>query len=117
MPLRVAVDPTATENPAGKAQAFSLALVDAAGKRARVIVPATQAALAYPIGTFAVPDAVTGFAPLGSVRVPLSLFAGVDLRRIRAIEVRGDRTASGALLLSNLELADLTVAPPAARAR
>ena len=115
--LRVAVDPTATENPAGKAQAFSLALVDATGKRARVIVPATQAALAYPIGTFAVPDAVTGFAPLGSVRVPLSLFAGVDLRRIRAIEVRGDRTASGALLLSNLELADLTVAPPAARAR
>jgi hypothetical protein len=49
--------------------------------------------------------------------VPLSLFAGVDLRRIRAIEVRGDRTASGALLLANLELADLTVAPPAARAR
>ena len=115
--LRVAVDPTAPENPAGKAQAFSVALVDAAGKRARVIVPATQPALAYPIGTFASPEAVTGFAPLGSVRVPLSLFAGVDLRRIRAVEVRGDRTASGALLLANLELADLTVATPAARAR
>jgi hypothetical protein len=115
--LRVAVDPTAPENPAGKAQAISVALVDAAGKRARVIVPATQPALAYPIGTFASPEAVTGFAPLGSVRVPLSLFSGVDLRRIRAVEVRGDRTASGALLLANLELADLTVAPPAARAR
>jgi dienelactone hydrolase len=115
--LRVAVDPTAPENPAGKAQAFSIALVDAAGKRARVIVPATQSALAYPIGNFAIPDAVTGFAPLGSVRVPLSLFSGVDVRRIRAIEVRGDRTASGALLLANLELADLTVATPTARAR
>ena len=117
MSLRVAVDPTAPENPAGKAQAISVALVDAAGKRARVIVPATQPALAYPIGTFAIPDAVTGFAPLGSVRVPLSLFSGVDLRRIRAVEVRGDRTASGALLLANLELADLTVATPTARTR
>ena len=115
--LRVAVDPTASENPAGKAQSFSLALVDASGRRARVIVPASQPALAYPIGTFASPEAVTGFAPLGSVRVPLSLFSGVDLRRLRAVEVRGDRSASGALLLANLELADLTAAAPATRAR
>jgi hypothetical protein len=73
-------------------------------------VPATQAALRYPVGVFTL-DGQSGHAPLGAVRVPLPLFAGVDLARVRSIEVRGDRSASGALLLANLELLSLDPAP------
>lgn len=39
---------------------------------------------------------------LNGVRVPLSAFSGVDLGRVRAVEVRFDRTDSGRALLSDL---------------
>jgi dienelactone hydrolase len=113
--LRVAVDPTAAQNAPGKAQSFSVALVDAGGRRQAVTLPAGQPALAYPIGVFRTTDGPSGHVPLGSVRVPLSSFGRIDRARVRAVEIRGDRTASGALLVANVEFADLAAAAPSGR--
>jgi hypothetical protein len=49
------------------------------------------------------------------VRVPLSSFGRIDRARVRAVEIRGDRTASGALLVANVEFADLAAAAPSGR--
>ena len=85
---------------------LSVALVDASGRRARGDRAGLAARAALPARRLHRREAVTGSAPLGSVRVPL---LALRRRRPRAacapIEVRGDRTASGALLLANLELA------------
>ena len=71
---------------------FTVVLVDAAGRRAAVHVPATEPAV-RPWPTLTV---------LGTIRIPLTRFRGVDLRRIAAVELAFDRTSRGALLLSDV---------------
>jgi len=71
---------------------FTLVLVDAAGHRAGVVVPATEPAV-RPWPTVTV---------LGTIRIPLARFHGIDLRRIAAVELAFDRTARGALLVSDV---------------
>ena len=94
-----------------------MALVDASGRRARVIVPASQPALRYPIGVFAAGGRHGLRAARLRPRAAARSSRASTSRRVRAVEVRGDRSASGALLLANLELVDLTAVTPAARAR
>jgi hypothetical protein len=71
---------------------FTVVLVDAAGRRASVAVSATEPAV-RPWPTLTV---------LGTIRIPLARFRGVDLRRIVAVELAFDRTPRGALLVSDV---------------
>jgi hypothetical protein len=92
--IRSAVDPADPKrNPEGAARPFSLALRDAAGRMALVAVPRTHPAVQFP---------VRGLAVLGTVRIPLSAFRGVDLESVAAVEIRFDRSPRGRLLLTDL---------------
>jgi peptidoglycan/xylan/chitin deacetylase (PgdA/CDA1 family) len=76
---------------------FSIVLRDAAGREAAVVVrpPAAETA---------------GDAPglLGSLRIPLTRFHGLDLHHVADVRLAFDRTPAGTVLLEDLELlADL----------
>jgi hypothetical protein len=92
--VRVAVDPTDGErNPPGKARPFSIVVRDAEGRTASYRVPSSHPAVRYPVRALVV---------LSAVRVPLSSFAGVDLTRLAAVELRFDQARRGRLLVTDL---------------
>ncbi len=103
--LRIATDPSDALNAHRKLQALRIALLDADGKRAEVILSAKDTpALAYPPGE---PDANTfrwlGHAALSSVRLPLSQFSGIDLSRVTALRIEPAGDLSGSLFLADVE--------------
>ncbi len=103
--LRMATDPSDALNAHRKPQALRIALVDATGKRAEVILSSKNTvALAYPAGE---PDAKTfrwlGHAPLTSVRLLLSQFGGIDLSRVAALRIEPAGDLSGSLFLADIE--------------
>ena len=91
----LAVDPAAHELIYAQAAArpFSVALRDRAGRIAVVSVPRSHPAVLYP---------VRGLAVLGTIRIPLSAFRGVDLGAIAAVELHFDRSPRGRLLVTDL---------------
>jgi hypothetical protein len=71
---------------------FTVVLVDASGHRAGVAVPATLPAVRpWPTTTV-----------LGTVRIPLAWFHGIDLSRVAAVELDFDRASRGALVVSDI---------------
>ena len=91
--IRAVPDPSdRRRNPPRLSRPFSLALRDASGNVATVSVSHKQPAVRYPVR----------IAVLGTVRIPLAAFRGVDLSRIAAVEIRFDRTRKGRLLLTDL---------------
>ncbi|MCU1370413.1 MAG: hypothetical protein JWO77_1607 [Ilumatobacteraceae bacterium] len=93
--MRVAV-PEDSRNTTRPKQDFSVVLEDADGNRASV---------AAGTGTNGLQRLNPGFvqhAVLNGVRLPLASFTGVDLTRIRAVELRFDRTGGGRLALADL---------------
>jgi hypothetical protein len=95
--FRAAVAP-GRPNPAGAYQRLSVVLRDAAGRTAAVAVRAREPALRYP------PVGVAGVANLvlGSVRVRLASFHGIDRRRVASIALVFGRTAAGRVLVTDL---------------
>ncbi len=95
--VTLSVAPTPPEadpelNGAGSARPFSIALVDASGRRATVALSSAEPAVrSWPTLTV-----------LGTVRVPLSRFRGVDLSRIARLELVFDRTQRGAVLVTDV---------------
>ncbi|MCU0504429.1 MAG: hypothetical protein MUE82_01440 [Chloroflexi bacterium] len=95
--LSLATAPTPPEadpelNGPGGARPFSVALVDAAGRRAVVPVSSAEPAVrAWPTLTV-----------LGTIRIPVSRFGGVDLGRIARVELVFDRTPRGAVIVTDL---------------
>ena len=73
-------------------------LTDAEGRTASVATRAREPALRYPpVGVSGVPNVV-----LGSVRVRLAAFRGVDRGRIASVALVFDRTPAGRLLVTDL---------------
>lgn len=93
--MRVAV-PNDTRNSARAKQDFSVVLEDADGHRSSV------AALTGTNGLQRLNGGSVQHAVLNGVRLPLSSFSGVDLTRVRAIELRFDRTGAGRLAIADL---------------
>jgi hypothetical protein len=97
---------------AGQPQDLSVTLVDGAGVTSSVQVSRHTRALFHPPGS--PPGSPPGrrdfnVVPrtmLNTVRVPLDAFSGVFLQDIRTVRLDFDREPSGALLLSDLMLAD-----------
>ncbi len=77
-------------------QDFSIVLEDADGNRSSVAAGTGSNGLQRLNGSF------VQHAVLNGVRLPLERFSGVDLSRIRAVELRFDRTGGGRLALSDL---------------
>lgn len=91
--IRALPDPAdRRRNPPRLSRPFSLALRDVSGNVANVSVSRRQPAVRYPVR----------IAVLGTVRVPLAAFRGVDLSRIAAVEIRFDRSRKGRLLVTDL---------------
>jgi hypothetical protein len=106
--LRAAVDPVSPLNPAGRPQAFTVRLTDAAGRSATAATRAGEPALQFPPGYLQEDEVVatgffTGPVPLTTIRLPLSAFAGVDLTEIRELALVFDRTPTGTLFLGDVE--------------
>ncbi|MGN6694169.1 MAG: hypothetical protein ACTHN0_08325 [Aquihabitans sp.] len=93
--MRVAL-PNDTRNAARAKQDFSVVLEDADGHRVSV------AALGGTNGLQRLNAGNVQHAVLNGVRLPLSSFAGVDLTRVRAVELRFDRTGAGRLAIADL---------------
>jgi dienelactone hydrolase len=95
--VSLSVAPTPPEadpdlNGPGSARPFSVALVDAAGRRSAVPVSSAEAAVrSWPTLTV-----------LGTVRIPIGRFRGVDLHRVTRVEIVFDRTARGAVIVSDI---------------
>lgn len=105
--LRAAVDPLSPLNEAGEPQAFSVQLTDRAGATAVVATRPNEPALIFPPGQ-AEEDSIfgelfTGRAPLTTIRLPLSDFAGIDLSQIAEIALLFDQTESGSLFMGDVE--------------
>lgn len=93
--MRVAVR-NDTRNSARAKQDFSVVLEDADGNRASV------AALGGTNGLQRTNAGNVQHAVLNGVRLPLASFAGVDLTRVRAVELRFDRVGAGRLAIADL---------------
>jgi dienelactone hydrolase len=113
--VRTGVDPLALLNVPGAPQAFSVQVTDRSGATASVAVRPDEPALRYPAGEIE-PDDIfgelfTGRVPLLPVRVPISVFTGVNLASIAEVALVFDQTASGTLFLADVELVRAPVSP------
>ncbi|MEJ7584547.1 MAG: hypothetical protein WKF43_10790 [Acidimicrobiales bacterium] len=82
------------------AQNLTVTLVDRSGASASVAARPYGNALVRPPGQFSAKSVLNG------VRIPLAAFTGINLRRIRSVELRFDRTAGGRVALSDLAFTD-----------
>ncbi len=102
--LRALVDPTAFLNAPKLPQSFSVRLQDTTGLSATVKVSDKTPALTYQPGA---PKATTyawdGLAPMSSIRIPLSVFQGIDLSSISSIALLLDGQPTGSILIADLE--------------
>lgn len=99
--FRASVNFTDLRNPGGLPQDLTVTLTDRTNQSATVRVSDVSASLFYPPGEVAhVPKVF-----LNTVRVPLSAFGGINLTDIASVRLDFDRTASGALLISDLAFA------------
>ena len=115
--LRVVPDPTDYLNAHREPIAIVLTLTDGADRSASIRLDGANApALAYPPGE---PDKQTwgwvGHAYLGSVRVGLAEFGGVDLTRAKSLEIGIAGTRSGSLLIADIEFLRTSAAPRSSR--
>ncbi|BCX04044.1 MAG: hypothetical protein KatS3mg053_1982 [Candidatus Roseilinea sp.] len=115
--LRAVLDPTDYLNVHREPVTLTLTLTDAAGRSASVqLNDSTTPALAYPSGE--VNRQVWGWighAYLGSVRVRLAEFAGVDLTRVQALDIGVAGARSGSVLIADVEFLRVTLAPQGQR--
>ena len=107
--LRAALDPLSPLNKAGTPQVFTIQLVDSQGNSASVHTRADEPALQFPLGDIEENDTFeggwfTGRVPLTSIRIPFSDFVGVNFAEIREINILFDKTPSGSLFISDLEI-------------
>lgn len=105
--LRTAVDPLSPFNETGQPQAFSLQLTDRTGATAVATTRPNEPALLFPPGQTE-EDSIfgelfAGRAPMTTIRLPLSDFAGVDLTQIVEVALLFDQTSSGSLFMGDLE--------------
>jgi len=95
--FRVAVNPAYGVNRGIATQNLSVELTDAAGNVAAVPASAVnRAALAYP------PEMPNGHVVLNQLRFPLSLFTGLDLRRITDVRLVFGATRQGVINVSDM---------------
>jgi hypothetical protein len=107
--LRTAVDPTSPLNAPGQYQSFAVQLTDRTGATAVIQTRPDEPALAFPPGTMQEDDIFvdglfTGRAPMTTLRLLLSDFAGVDLTQISEVALLFDQTPSGTLFMGDIEL-------------
>jgi hypothetical protein len=99
--FRVSVNFADVRNFAGLAQDFRVVLTDASGSVSSVRVSDYSAALFFPPGSVGpVPKVV-----LNTVRLPLSAFAGVNLRNVKSVQFTFDQRFQGALLITDVAFA------------
>jgi len=99
--FRVSVNFTDARNASDLAQDFRVKLTDASGASASVRVSDVSSALYFPPGeAFPLPKVV-----LNTVRVPLSAFGGVNLRRVRSVEFTFDERLQGGILITDVAFA------------
>jgi hypothetical protein len=106
--LRAAIDPLSTLNDTGAYQALKIKLIDQQGNIATMRTREDEPALRFPDGYEEENDTFdggmfTGRVPLTSIRMPLSGFAGVNFSEISEIVLLFDQTASGSLLMGDIE--------------
>jgi hypothetical protein len=98
--LRLALDFLDKRND-GRSGDFSVRLVDTEGKTSAARISQFPSALIFPPGrSVNVPKVV-----LSTVRVPLSAFKTVDLKKVKSVELAFDASPAGAILLSDLAFA------------
>ncbi len=111
--FRASVNFDDSRNPSGIPQDFSVTLTDGAGNSSTTLVSGSSGALYYPPGGPAVmplPKVI-----LNTIRMPLSLFTGVDLTNIVSVRFNFDQQSQGALLISDIAFTDAAVAAAAKR--
>lgn len=100
--FRAAVNPGYPENEGIRLQDLDVVLVDGDGDRAAVAASDVGSrALAYPAGL----RRFAGHFILNQVRFPLDEFRGVDLRDVRALQLRFSRTDAGAIDIADAAFA------------
>ncbi|MFO7679577.1 MAG: hypothetical protein R6X34_05950 [Chloroflexota bacterium] len=109
MSLRTAVDPSSPLNQPGQTQSFAVQLTDRTGATAVVQTRPDEPALAFPPGSMQEDDIFvdglfTGRAPMTTVRLLLSDFAGVDLTQISEMALLFGQTPTGTLFMGDMEL-------------
>jgi CARDB len=111
--FRAAVNVEDPRNTLGVAQDFTVRLTDGTGAFADTTVSAHSDALFYPPGFVEDWPAWTDVprVVLNTVRIPLSVFATINLHDVRSVQFRFDQRSSGALLFTDLAFADSETPP------
>jgi len=109
--FRASVNFSDPRNSIGVPQDLSVTLTDGTGNSATARVNDFSTALFFPPGgkfgaAVIVPPFPVPKVLLNTVRLPLAVFTGVNLTDIRSVEFRFDRSAPGALLISDLAFAN-----------
>src|SRR5262249_29834884 len=104
--FRAAVDFSDPRNPAGQPQNFQIVLTDGAGNTASTTVSDAYAGRPTPL--YFPPQ--NRHRVMNSVRIPLSLFSGVDLTDVRSIRFNFNQPASGALWFADLMVTNRSLA-------
>jgi hypothetical protein len=99
--FRVSVNFADARNLADLAQDFRVVLTDASGANSSVRVSDVSGALFFPPGSVGpVPKVV-----LNTVRVPLSVFGGVNLHNVRSVQFTFNEHAQGGVLITDVAFA------------
>jgi hypothetical protein len=104
--FRAAVDYADSRNPSGQPQNFQITLTDGQGNTASATV--NDAYQGRPSPLYFPP--LSRHRVMNSVRIPLSLFSGLDLTDVRSIRFNFNQTASGALWFADLMFANRSLA-------
>jgi Calx-beta domain len=94
--MRAAPDPAAPGTPD-----FTVRVLDGHGRTADIATSAVSDALRSLPGT----EAPLAKTMLRTVRIPLSALSGIDLRDVRAVELRTNRVSRGSVFLADLAFA------------
>ncbi len=88
------------------AQDLSVVLTDSSGNSASSLVSASSGALFFPPGLIGPPRRAVPKIVLNTVRIPLSVFKGIDLTNVVLVTLSYDQTQTGGLMISDLAFSD-----------
>lgn len=111
MQIDIVVDPSDKLNREGETQSFTLQLKDKKGNTSKVEIRKDVAALEYIEGKLDVTEIFedkdyywSNPTPLSTIKIPLKSFDGVDLKNIEEVTFIFDKTDSGSVMISKIEV-------------
>jgi hypothetical protein len=97
---------TATNNPVGQPQDFSIRLTDGNGRTSTLRASDYSDVLYYPPGTVGNPSTDNRAIIMNSLRLPVSAFPSADVTNVASVDLVFDQTPKGRIVVSDIAFAE-----------